>query len=59
MKRIFRMKDICQAYGLSRSTIYRMVEGGIFPKPIKIGAKAVGWCSEDLDAWFNARREAV
>ena len=49
MKRIFRMKELCQTYGLSRSTIYRLIEAGRFPKPIKISAKAVGWISTDLD----------
>lgn len=57
MKRIFRMKELCQTYGLSRSTIYRLIEAGRFPKPIKISAKAVGWISTDLDEWL-ANREA-
>lgn len=57
MKRIFRMKELCQTYGLSRSTIYRLIEAGRFPKPIKISAKAVGWISTELDEWL-ANREA-
>ncbi|HCE92405.1 MAG TPA: transcriptional regulator [Acidovorax sp.] len=49
------MKELCQTYGLSRSTIYRLVEAGRFPKPIKISAKAVGWISTDLDEWLANR----
>ena len=26
-----------------------------FPKPIPIGAKAVGWFLEDVDAWLDAQ----
>lgn len=55
MKRIYRMKELCQTYGLSRSTIYRLIEAGRFPKPIKISAKAVGWISTDLDEWVASR----
>lgn len=55
MKRIFRMKELCQTYGLSRSTIYRLIDAGRFPKPIKISAKAVGWISTDLDEWLANR----
>lgn len=55
VKRIFRMKELCQTYGLSRSTIYRLIDAGRFPKPIKISAKAVGWISTDLDEWLANR----
>ena len=59
MKRIFRLKDVCETYGLSRSTVYRMVAANQFPKPIKIGATAIGWDSGDLDAWLATRRGTV
>ncbi|WP_255209611.1 AlpA family phage regulatory protein [Sulfitobacter donghicola] len=29
--------------GLSRSTIYRQISGEVFPKPLKLGKRAVGW----------------
>ncbi len=58
MKRIFRMNELCQIYGFSRSTIYRLIESGRFPKPIKISARAVGWISTDLDEWLATRNEA-
>lgn len=41
--RILRIKDVTQTTGLSRSSIYRLIELGIFPRQIVIGIKAVGW----------------
>ncbi len=29
-----------------------------FPEPIKIGARAVAWVEEEVDAWIEARIEA-
>jgi len=45
--------------GLSRSTIYAMMADGRFPKPVKLGYRAVGWRSEDLLTWFENMQEEV
>lgn len=43
--------------GLSRSLIYEMMERGEFPRPIRIGKRAVAWRESDLAKW-QAHREA-
>ena len=43
--------------GLSRSLIYEMMERGEFPRPIRIGKRAVAWRESDLVKW-QAQREA-
>ena len=40
---------------LSRSTIYVMVAAGRFPKPVPLGARAVGWIESELDDWLRDR----
>jgi prophage regulatory protein len=35
----------------------RMVGKGEFPKPIKIGTRAVAWRESEIDAWITARIE--
>ena len=37
---------------LAKSTIYQKMSEGTFPKPIKIGARAVAWLESDVDAWL-------
>ena len=42
--------------GLSRSTIYLMMAQGAFPKPIPLGARAVGWIESEIDTWLESRK---
>lgn len=39
--------------GLARSTIYRRMKQGRFPKPLSLGGGAVGWDSRDIDRWLE------
>ncbi len=54
---ILRLPAVILWTGLSRSTIYLFIQEGTFPKPIKLGARAVGWLENDLDVWLAARVE--
>lgn len=51
---LFRRKLVEQILGISRSTIYRRVNEGTFPRPIHIGANSVGWPSHEVDAISKA-----
>jgi|TARA_B110001450_G_scaffold232499_1_gene235116 prophage regulatory protein len=59
LPKILRRKDIENQFGLSRSTIYAMMANGRFPKPVKLGHRAVGWRSDDLQSWFENMQEEV
>lgn len=52
---ILRRKEVEQRTGLSRSTIYLRIQKGTFPKPVNLGARAVGWLGHEIDAWLIAR----
>lgn len=41
--------------GVSRSTIYAAIQRGAFVKPIKLGARAVGWPDFEVQTLINAR----
>lgn len=53
-RRVMRVGEVAQAVGLCRSTIYRMVQEGLFPKQLHLSDHAVGWRAEDVDAWLAA-----
>lgn len=55
---ILRLPAVQARTGLARSTIYLKVEQGQFPKPIKLGARAVGWTSDSIDRWIDGRVRA-
>lgn len=52
---IWRLPTVLQAVGLSRSSIYDMMQKGTFPKAVKLGPRAIGWNSHEVQAWIEAR----
>ena len=55
--RILRRHQLEATLGLSRSSIYQMMASGDFPKPLKIGRRAVGWRAEDIEKWLDNLQE--
>jgi len=53
--KIYRRRNVEHLVGLSRSTIYAMMAAGTFPKPIKLGKRAVGWRESDVLDWVASR----
>lgn len=43
--------------GCSRSAWYEAMRTGTAPKPVRIGARAVAWRSQDIDAFIASRVE--
>ena len=54
---ILRLSAIKTSTGLSRSTIYLRIAQGVFPKPVSLGGRAVGWPAHEVAA-LNAARIA-
>jgi prophage regulatory protein len=52
---LIRLSAVQQQTGLSRSTIYKRVSEGSFPRPIKTGPRTVAWIHDEVRAWINAR----
>lgn len=58
-----RLPLVCKRVGVTKSTLYRWMESGQFPAPVKIGERAVAWDSRAVDQWMldliaNAEKEA-
>ena len=53
--RILKLKDIVQMVGLSRSTIWKKVSEGTFPKCRKISERSVGWLDTEIHNWIHQR----
>jgi prophage regulatory protein len=49
---ILRLPAVKARTGLSRSTIYLHVSDGAFPRPVSLGARAVGWLESDIEEWI-------
>ena len=49
----YRLHDVVRITALSRSTVYRRIEEGRFPAPIRLGGRASAWTSAELQAWID------
>lgn len=50
---LMRLPSVETHTGLSKSEIYRRIKEGTFPKPLKLGARAVAWPAAEIDAWVK------
>ncbi|MGF6153705.1 helix-turn-helix transcriptional regulator [Pseudomonas tolaasii] len=53
--KIIRLKDVIGSTGLGRSTIYKYVAEGAFPKPVSLGDRCVGWVESEVQGWILDR----
>lgn len=56
--KVLRMRDLTAEYGLKPATVYRWISEGAFPLPINLGANAVAWHREEIEAWLRSRPRA-
>lgn len=55
---IYRLPKVKAETGYSRSTIYLLIQQGLWPKPVSLGSRAVGWPGAEVTA-INAARIAA
>ncbi len=55
---LMRRYEVLQACGFSKSTMYHLIERGLFPEPVRIGPRSVRWRKSDVVDWLVARRPA-
>lgn len=57
-QQLLRLPDVLKLVPIARSVLYSMVKDGTFPKPVKIGRRAVAWRLDDLQKWIESRPAA-
>jgi len=55
-RRILRRAEVEQKTGFKRAHLYSLMREGRFPKALRLGIRAVGWDSAEIDAWIAERR---
>ena len=53
--RLLRLSDVMHRVGLGRSTIYRWMDEGKFPRPHSISDYCVRWLESDIDDWIQQK----
>ncbi len=51
--RIILLKTVLQRTGLSRSTMYRKMQNGTFPKNVQISTRCTGWRESAVEQWLH------
>ncbi len=59
MDRLLRRRQVEEVTGLTRSSIYRLMQTGQFPRPVRVGPAAVRWRVSDITAWLESRPVAT
>ena len=59
LERLYTVSEVIRITRLSRTTLYRMMGAGSFPKPIKIGVSKNAWRASVIAHWLKARPHAV
>jgi prophage regulatory protein len=54
-KRFSKIPAVCKRTARSRSSIYKAISEGKFPKPYKIGDRAVAFLDSEIDQWIDAK----
>ena len=57
--RMLRIEEVVEMTGLSRATIYRKMGRGQFPKPLKLGDRAVRWRQSEIEDWLDSLPRAA
>lgn len=54
-RRILRRAEVEAKTGFKRAHIYSLMKDGKFPKALRLGVRAVGWDSAEIDHWIADR----
>ena len=52
---VLRLDDVMRVTGLRRSTLYKLMQEGVFPPPCRLSTRRVGWRSTDIEEWTASR----
>ena len=53
--RMLRVAEVVSRTGLSRTSLWRRLRAGDFPRPIQLGPNSVGWRDSEIEAWLESR----
>jgi prophage regulatory protein len=53
--RILRLPAVVVVTGISRSSIYVLMERGSFPRPVKLSERCVGWVESEVQEWISEK----
>lgn len=56
-EKILRRPAVLECTGLAKSSLYRQIQEGTFPRPVRIGKNSVGWKLSVVQEWIASLPE--
>lgn len=56
-RKIYRINEVSDLTGLTKSSIYKQIRLKKFPKGVKITDRSIGWPSDHIDNWLAEKIE--
>lgn len=57
-RRLIRLPEVIDRTGLSRTSIYRAMNAGDFPRAVPLYRRGVAWDSGEVETWIESRLAA-
>ena len=57
-KRFIKLNEVIHTTGLSRASIYLMIQRGQFPRQLNISERSVAWVSTEVQGWIADKIDA-
>lgn len=54
-EQILKLLEVKNTVGLSGSSVYRLIQDGKFPPPIKLSERSSGWLKSEIEFWLQER----
>jgi prophage regulatory protein len=54
---IIDRREVERLTSLRKTTIYRLIKEGKFPKPLRISSMRVAWRMVDIESWVESLKE--
>jgi len=51
--KLLKMREVLALVGMSRASVYRKLDEGTFPRPVKLGQRAIAWREDTISDWIE------
>ncbi|CAB4128478.1 AlpA Predicted transcriptional regulator [uncultured Caudovirales phage] len=56
--RLLRLPDVIHRCGFGKSTLWRLVSEGKFPKPVRPSSRTTAWIDKEVDSWIEEKMKS-
>ncbi|EPT9252276.1 helix-turn-helix transcriptional regulator [Vibrio alginolyticus] len=52
---LIKTSEVIEMTTLSKASLYRYMQAGLFPRNVSLGGGAIAWSQEEVEAWIMKR----